>query len=82
VIALVFGFVFVVVLFGVAMYLLGFRLGGAGHLQETLTQVRLDGLRAQQRVHDLSRQAFVAILEEARRRRQPGDGPSDRNEAG
>ncbi len=52
----------------VSVFLLGFRLGG-DHWAEELTRVRLTAAQAERRVHDLTRQAFVAMAEEAERRR-------------
>ncbi|MCP3880848.1 MAG: hypothetical protein GY701_21005 [Sulfitobacter sp.] len=49
-------------------YLLGFRLGS--HYSSTETQrVRAQAAAAQRQLHDLTRVAFVAMAEEARRRR-------------
>lgn len=50
-------------------YLLGFRLGG-DHWQSELSRVRMEAAQAERQLHDLTRQAFVAMAEEAERRRQ------------
>jgi hypothetical protein len=55
-----------------AVFLLGFRLGG-GHWKDRLSQVRMEGAQAERQLHDLTRQAFVAMAEEAQWR-----GPSSR----
>jgi len=52
-----------------ASYLLGFRLGGQ-KLQEDLLRVRLEGIEAQRAMHNLTREAFVAMAEHAERQRQ------------
>ncbi len=51
-----------------AAYLLGFRLG-VDNSREELLRVRLEGAEAQRRIHALTRSAFVAMTEEAERRR-------------
>jgi hypothetical protein len=50
-----------------AVYLLGFRLGG-DHWKDELTRVRMESVHAEREMHDLTRQAFVAMAEEADRR--------------
>lgn len=50
------------------VYLLGFRLGGTSWLSE-LTRVRAEAAQAERQLHDLTRQAFVAMAEEVERRR-------------
>jgi hypothetical protein len=50
--------------FAAAVFLLGFRLGG-DHWQAELTRVRLEAARAERQMHDLTRQAFVAMAERA-----------------
>jgi hypothetical protein len=49
-------------------YLLGFRLGG-DHWRDEVLRVRSESVEAQRQIHDLTRQAFVAMAEEAERRR-------------
>lgn len=51
-------------------YLLGFRLGGQ-HWQDELLRVRLESVSAQRQMHDLTRQAFVAMVEHAEQQRRP-----------
>lgn len=55
-------------LLATAIFLLGFRLGGE-HWQRELLRVRSTAAQAQRQLHDLTRQAFVAMAEEAQRRR-------------
>jgi hypothetical protein len=50
------------------IYVLGFRLGG-DHWQSELARVRMDAAHAERRLHDLTRQAFVAMAEEVEQRR-------------
>jgi hypothetical protein len=50
------------------VYLLGFRLGGDHWLSE-LARVRAEAAQAARRLHDLTREAFVAMAEHAERRR-------------
>jgi hypothetical protein len=49
-------------------YLLGFRLGGDSWLAE-INRVRAESAIAERRLHDLTRQAFVAMAEETTRQR-------------
>lgn len=49
-------------------YLLGFRLGGQSWISET-QRVRAEAAAAERQLHDLTRSAFVAMAEEAERRR-------------
>ena len=51
-----------------SIYLLGFRLGGE-HWQSELSRVRQESAHGQRQIHELTRQAFVAMAEEAERRR-------------
>jgi hypothetical protein len=56
-----------VVAFAVAVFLAGFRFGGRvsqGELQRT----RFRAARAERQLHDLNRDAFVAMAEQAERR--------------
>ncbi len=64
---------FIVVLVGLtaAMYLLGFRLGGESWRNE-VDRVHHEAARAERQIHDLTRQAFVAMTEEADRQRRGG----------
>lgn len=52
-------------------FLLGFRLGGHSWITET-QRVRADAAAAERNVHDLTRSAFVAMAEDAQRRRIEG----------
>lgn len=49
-------------------YLLGFRLGGQSWISEA-QRVRAEAAAAEHQLHDLTRSAFVAMAEEAERRR-------------
>jgi hypothetical protein len=49
-------------------YLLGFRLGGQSWVAEA-QRVRAQAAAAERQLHDLTRSAFVAMAEEAERRR-------------
>lgn len=53
------------------LFLLGFRIGGE-HWQEQALQIRHEGARASRQMHELTRQAFVAMAEEADRQRKGG----------
>jgi hypothetical protein len=55
-------------LLATSIFLLGFRLGG-DHWQRELLRVRTTAAQAQRQLHDLTRQAFVAMAEEAQRHR-------------
>jgi hypothetical protein len=61
-----------VVTLAVLTFVLGFRLGGE-HWQARLTQVRLDAARAERELHNLTRNAFVAMTEVAQERRKGHD---------
>jgi hypothetical protein len=52
-----------------AVFLLGFRLGGS-HWQTELTQVRLEAAQAERQLHELTREAFVAMAERIEDRQQ------------
>lgn len=52
------------------VFALGLRLGSDRQDSE-LSQLRLDTALAKRRMHDLTRQAFVAMTEEAQRRVPP-----------
>lgn len=52
-----------------AVFLLGFRLGG-DHWQAELARVRIEAARASRRMHDLTREAFVAMAERAEQMRR------------
>lgn len=52
-------------------YLLGFRLGGQSWVAEA-QRVRAEAAAAERQLHDLTRSAFVAMAEEAERRRPHG----------
>jgi uncharacterized membrane protein YciS (DUF1049 family) len=60
------------------VFILGFRLGGE-HWRSELVQVRLEAARARRQLHELTRQAFVAMAEEAQSRipRRHGLGRSN-----
>lgn len=60
--------VLLVLMVVMAMFLLGFRLGG-DHWQAELTRLRLEAVKAERQMHDLTRQAFVAMAEHAERHR-------------
>lgn len=68
-IALVVALFIVTILLGGVMFLLGFRLGGDHWLSE-LARVRMEAAHAERQLHDLTRQAFVAMSEEAERHRE------------
>ena len=53
------------------LFLLGFRIGGE-HWQEQVLQVRHEAAHASRQMHELTRQAFVAMAEEADRQRKGG----------
>jgi uncharacterized membrane protein YciS (DUF1049 family) len=57
------------------VFLLGFRLGG-DHWQAELLRVRLEAARAERQMHDLTRQAFVAMAERATPVRRHYEQPS------
>ncbi len=63
--------VIVVQLLGLALsfFLLGFKTG-VSHWQNELLQVRAEAARASREMHSLTREAFIAIAEEAERRRR------------
>jgi hypothetical protein len=50
-------------------YLLGFRLGGQSWLTEA-HRVRAEAAAAERQLHELTRQAFVAMAEEAEAKRR------------
>ena len=49
-------------------FLLGFRLGGQSWISEA-NRVRTEAATAERQLHELTRSAFVAMAEEAERRR-------------
>jgi hypothetical protein len=53
----------------IVTYLLGFRLGGDHWLSE-LARLRMEAAHAERQLHNLTREAFVAMSEEAQRRRE------------
>ncbi len=59
------------IMLNAALFLLGFRIGGE-HWQEQILQVRHEGAQASRQMHELTRQAFVAMAEEADRQREGG----------
>lgn len=52
-----------------AVYLLGFLRGGR-RFQTDLIRVRLEGIAGERELHDLTRDAFIAMSDYAERRRQ------------
>jgi hypothetical protein len=60
--------VILIILLGLtaAVFLLGFRLGGE-HWQSEVTKIRMEAARAERQLHDLTRQAFVAMTQHAER---------------
>lgn len=54
-----------------SLFLLGFRIGGE-YWQEQVLQVRHEGAQASRQMHELTRQAFVAMADEANRQRKGG----------
>lgn len=65
---LVVAFMGVIVLLAVAAYLLGFRIGGQ-HWRTRLDEVRAESAEASRQMHDLTREAFVAMTDYALQRR-------------
>ena len=61
--------IFLVALLGSALDLLGFRLGGQ-HWQQQLLEVRQQGAQASRQLHNLTREAFVAMAEEIEKKRR------------
>jgi hypothetical protein len=53
----------------VAVFLLGFRLGGE-HWQSELSRVRLEAAQAERQLHHLTRQAFITMAEQVERHRR------------
>jgi uncharacterized membrane protein len=51
-------------------FLLGFRLGGQSWITQ-VQRVRAEAAEAERQLYDLTRAAFVAMAEEAERRRMP-----------
>lgn len=68
-IALVVTLFIVTLLLGAVMFLLGFRLGGDHWLSE-LARVRMEAAQAERQLHTLTREAFVAMADEAQGRRE------------
>jgi hypothetical protein len=68
VIALVVFLVIAIAMVLALTYLLGFRLGGQSWVAEA-QRVRAQAAAAERQLHDLTRSAFVAMAEEAERRR-------------
>jgi hypothetical protein len=67
-VALVIVLVIVIAGLAAALFLLGFRVGGE-HWQEEVARVRLEAAHAERQLHDLTRQAFVAMSEHVDRRK-------------
>lgn len=59
-----------------ALFLFGFRLG-EDHSHGELTQVRLEAAQAERQLHDLTRQAFIAMARRVEQHRQSGQSGSD-----
>jgi hypothetical protein len=57
------------VLLLLSWYLLGFRLGGR-YGESRIIQIRRESTEASRQMHDLTREAFVAMAEHALRRKQ------------
>jgi hypothetical protein len=57
------------VIIAVLLFLLGFKLGNERG-QSRIARVHLDAARAERQLHDLTREAFVAMAEASQRRRQ------------
>jgi hypothetical protein len=57
-----------VVLLMVSLYLLGFRLGGR-YWESRISEIRSESAEASRQMHDLTREAFVAMAEHAFRHR-------------
>jgi hypothetical protein len=70
VIALIIFLVLSVALVVALTYLLGFRLGGQSWMSGA-QRVRAEAAAAERQMQDLTRSAFIAMAEEAQRRRQP-----------
>lgn len=51
----------------IVVYVLGFRLGGDSGMTQ-VQRVRMEAAQAERHLHDLTRQAFIAMAEEAQRR--------------
>jgi hypothetical protein len=68
--------VFLVLVFLAASlsYLLGFRLGGESTRSE-ITRIKLEAAQSERQLHDLTRQAFVAMAKHVEQR-QFGDKPN------
>ncbi|HLX87237.1 MAG TPA: hypothetical protein VKR22_02075 [Acidimicrobiales bacterium] len=58
--------VIVAVLVVTGWFLLGFRLGGI-HWQNRLVQTQMETANARRQLHDLTREAFVAMADHAQR---------------
>jgi hypothetical protein len=67
-ILLLLGFVVAAGLVIALTFLLGFRLGGQSWITEA-QRVRAEAAAAERQLHDLTRSAFVAMAEEAEKRR-------------
>ena len=57
------------VLLFLSLYLLGFRLGGR-YWESRITEIRSESAEASRQMHDLTREAFVAMAEHGLRHRQ------------
>jgi hypothetical protein len=55
------------VIIGVLLFLLGFRLGNE-HGRSRIARVQLEAARAERQLHDLTRQAFVAMADASQRK--------------
>jgi hypothetical protein len=57
----------VLLVFALGVFLLGFQVGGRFHMSE-LQRVRYEAAKAERQLHDLTRDAFVAMAEHPDRR--------------
>ena len=73
---LFFAFLIVLALLSALAFLLGFRLGG-DHWENELTRVRMQSAQAERELHDMTRQAFIAMAEHADGKRGQIPDPSD-----
>jgi len=69
VIILTIGLIAAILMLTAAVFVFGFHVGGE-HWQSELTRVRMEAIQAERQLHNLTRQAFVAMAEEAQSRRQ------------
>ena len=65
-----------IVVVAVAWFLLGFRVGGA-RWQCRLVHTQMEAASARRQLHDLTRQAFVAMADHALRSGRQSSGPTE-----